>query len=726
MPGTEKNSGRPFRLLSSSYFFLLCISLVVSPWLYALSRFRDQLAAQAFIFLLSLPVVFSLNRHLFTFKTKRMDGWILLSAILTVTYVFISALPYRSLLIFLKFFSLVAFYFLMRNFLDSAARLRGLLWVFVSCGIFYSLIGLLQWHGFLKHDFWYSEESLASRYVNGSHFAAFLFFPLFSALILFVTSRSAWLKAALLASMLLMFRAFLLTRTRTAWLALVPATALFLWFSEFKPFLRSKKSLVPGLLLGVTGFALFLKKGVPFIAGRFREIWDGTNPPFYSLIFRADTALDSLQAIFARPWGWGLGAFVDVLPQYRRVMDRFLIDYAHNEFLQIGVDLGVAGVLFLGGFVLFYIRTAIEFLKRPDLDIFQRTAGAAFLAIAAALFLTSQMDFPLRIYANSLFLAAFLAASGWLFEFPEKKKPATSPLFFRFAAGFVLLGALFFSSIQLYAQVCFEKGLKFEKNFQWDKAEQEYGNAIAAAPLHAPFSAAFGGFFERRSGLISNREKRTQFRKRALALYEQAVRHAPLTAQYRYFLALSYDAEGRIPEAESQFRKALKLQPANAFLVLEFGYFAFKYLDTQEGVAAFEKFQSMPFGHELNKSGPCTILDAAEQKINREEDLNRLVSNGKEDFLCLGYALGRKGQWESAENKFDQALKMASENEKYDSFVAYTRNPIVEFYRSHGRLSSVLNVYRQSFRVHPEDVYIQSEIEKLETALAAPKQGVAV
>ena len=215
------------------FFMLLCLSLPVLPWFYGLTQVRGQLIAEALIFFVFL-LSFLANPSVLVLSRRPFDSWVLFSAALAFIYVLISILPYRSLVIFTKYFSIVVFYFFARRHLHSLERLRVLLWVFLACGLFYSIIGLLQWYGFLEKNFWYGPGSLASRYINGGHFANFLYFALFPGMVLMLTSSRAWVRAGIGASLLLLLWAFLLTRTRSAWLGFALASGLFFGFSGFK------------------------------------------------------------------------------------------------------------------------------------------------------------------------------------------------------------------------------------------------------------------------------------------------------------------------------------------------------------------------------------------------------------------------------------------------------------------------------------------------------------
>ena len=187
---------------------------------------------------------------------------------------------------------------------------------------------------------------------------------------------------------------------------------------------------------------------------------------------------------------------------------------------------------------------------------------------------------------------------------------------------------------------------------------------------------------------------------------------------YYYWLARLYESENRIPEAASQLKKAVQLAPQNGFIVSEYGYFALKHLGAEEAVAAFEKFQKLPF-KDGSRSHPCDILAAGAKSVTSYQDLKRMVSNGRPDHLCLGMALGRIGQWGPARDEFDWVLKADARQEPYEAYVAYARTPVVEFYLSKGHPAEALEIYRESLAFHPGDPFVESQIRELESAAAS-------
>jgi len=127
---------------------------------------------------------------------------------------------------------------------------------------------------------------------------------------------------------------------------------------------------------------------------------------------------DTLQLVSAHKWsGTGLGTYERGLYAYKTTKPTNTLDFAHNDYLQILAELGIAGWLPAAAL-------AVWILWRPvRIALWHRSAGNYELAVGLlgallALGLHSLTDFNLYIPANALALAwlAGLAVSPGLLE----------------------------------------------------------------------------------------------------------------------------------------------------------------------------------------------------------------------------------------------------------------------------------------------------------------------
>lgn len=145
--------------------------------------------------------------------------------------------------------------------------------------------------------------------------------------------------------------------------------------------------------------------------------------------FQIDNAADRLSLIpqyvqAARdffPFGSGLGSFEPVFKSYEKAsqLNFGYWNQAHEDYLQVAIEAGLAGVALIVAFLLWYVVRVIGIFRGGDESSRvrrQQVTAALFLLLVL---LHSIIDYPMRTAAMACvvgFLAAFLAA-------PEKNEP---------------------------------------------------------------------------------------------------------------------------------------------------------------------------------------------------------------------------------------------------------------------------------------------------------------
>jgi O-antigen ligase len=111
--------------------------------------------------------------------------------------------------------------------------------------------------------------------------------------------------------------------------------------------------------------------------------------------------------------GWGLGAFPVAYPQFRRFYTSFFVNEAHNDYLQLLVETGLAGFLILGWFLIRLYRNAFPKLYNWPDDINGAVALACLLGCTGIL-VHSLVDFNLQVPANAawFYVLCVMAASS--------------------------------------------------------------------------------------------------------------------------------------------------------------------------------------------------------------------------------------------------------------------------------------------------------------------------
>nr|WP_283938408.1 O-antigen ligase family protein [Sphingomonas alba] len=105
--------------------------------------------------------------------------------------------------------------------------------------------------------------------------------------------------------------------------------------------------------------------------------------------------------------GWGFGTFQEAYRRYEDAgsVDRFYVNHAHNDYLEIAVEGGVPALLLVVAFLIWWANRSREAWMSSGATIEQKAASIA----SAAILLHSLFDFPLRTSAITAVLAVCLA-----------------------------------------------------------------------------------------------------------------------------------------------------------------------------------------------------------------------------------------------------------------------------------------------------------------------------
>jgi O-antigen ligase len=155
-------------------------------------------------------------------------------------------------------------------------------------------------------------------------------------------------------------------------------------------------------LAGFLGIALILLAwlGGGDLAERMASIHNGTRMEL-SGGTRLTIDGDALKMFAQKPlFGWGLGVFPDVYPQFSSLSTNLQLGAAHNDYLQLLVEMGALGFATVLWFVLTLFRSALRKLKHCPLDTNAAVTLASMLGITGIL-VHSLVDFNLQIPANA-------------------------------------------------------------------------------------------------------------------------------------------------------------------------------------------------------------------------------------------------------------------------------------------------------------------------------------
>jgi O-antigen ligase len=107
--------------------------------------------------------------------------------------------------------------------------------------------------------------------------------------------------------------------------------------------------------------------------------------------------------------GWGAGTYESVYPPFRSYTSAFVVDHAHNDYLEAMVETGIIGFTMVLLFIALLYRTAWRSLSSRT---WSRTGSrAAALVGCTGLLIHSFTDFNMHIPANAALFLVLAAAA---------------------------------------------------------------------------------------------------------------------------------------------------------------------------------------------------------------------------------------------------------------------------------------------------------------------------
>jgi len=336
----------------------------------------------------------------------------------------ISAYPHETMSRALLYICYAMLCFLASQTLLRVSQARRLALIFSLYGAVVAGFALIQGISSNGRLYWIRQPRMGGwiygPYVNHNHYAGLMEMLAPIALVLSLTEvASAKARYMAAAAAAVMVGTIFLSESRGGMLA-VAAELLILavLLAKQKQGLRTAIGL--GIFL-VVGLGLLMWVGGAELSQRIASI--GTSHPELPSDVRTYINRDGFRMFLKKPiLGWGLGTFPVVYPQFRSFYTNFFVNEAHNDYLQLLVEMGLLGFGTAIWFLVTVYARAIKKIGNWTGEISGALTVACLLGLSGIL-VHSMIDFNLQIPANAalFFVMCTVAASERLTQ-PVRKR----------------------------------------------------------------------------------------------------------------------------------------------------------------------------------------------------------------------------------------------------------------------------------------------------------------
>jgi O-antigen ligase len=344
---------------------------------------------------------------------------------------------YSTRLFTIRLIVLFVFFAACLTFINSERRLKTAAYFVVIFGAAMGFFGILQWLGDPDGIYGLRETPQAisfGPFVNQHHFAAFMEMTggvTFGLLLEKTKGRER--KLLLAAALVVMGVAAALTSSRGGMLGFAAMLA-FVTIMNVISRRQANKEKSPAetrrlIAIAVCGVALLIVIfGLALLLGGNESVLRGIGAE------RANVDISNgrfhfwpvaVKIFLAHPLlGAGFDAFGVAFTRYDTWNGFFRVDQAHNDYLQMLADAGIAGFACIAAFIYLLFRKGLRVVTTSH--GFRKSAAIGALAGCLGVLVHSFFDFPLRTPSNAFFFL-LLAAIATVPIAAKKQRPASAP-----------------------------------------------------------------------------------------------------------------------------------------------------------------------------------------------------------------------------------------------------------------------------------------------------------
>jgi len=339
-----------------------------------------------------------------------LDKPIFVLLILSILSTVFSVHTYTSIWSFILLCNYVIIFYLIIHTLRTRSQLRRLVYLIIGLAALISIIGLLKnfcgnpfpWWNYT--DFQTAPDRLSSTFGNADHLAGYMEMTLPLLLGLLLTGFRGIKIVFVIVLAVLLFAALLLSLSRGGWLGAVTGLFFMCIALLLNRYFQSKK-----LVLTVCGGCVvvaFIVLSSTTVVKRIKTVEEMGNIP--NLNARITVWGGVVEMIKDHPLlGTGPGTFATVFTQYQPpgVLSRYFA--AHNDYLQMTAETGLALVPVMAWMIFAFFIKGFKKLNNPSRLVRGTTLGA--MSGVTAILIHSIFDFNLHIPANAILFTVLAA-----------------------------------------------------------------------------------------------------------------------------------------------------------------------------------------------------------------------------------------------------------------------------------------------------------------------------
>lgn len=305
-------------------------------------------------------------------------------------------------------FSYFLVFLVVQNEHWSARWIQRLAIAVTTICFFVAAFGIIQFFSWNGRLYWVRPIWLGTPfgpYVNKNHFAGLMemAFPVALSLVFSRGLEKIW-KALLFFFSVVMALAIFLSLSRAGMLSFTLSLIAFIYLSSRKR--GMKPVMITAGLVAALAVIWLVSVGIEPLFQRILTL-HGFNQEA-SFLDRIRMAGDTLRIIRDHPYrGTGFGTFALATPGYTSWYTEYVIDKAHNDYLQLLSEVGLVGFCFAVFWLVGFFRSVLLMVRDSSLPFSTLRLGA--FCGCLALLIHSLVDFNLQIPANAIYFSVLAA-----------------------------------------------------------------------------------------------------------------------------------------------------------------------------------------------------------------------------------------------------------------------------------------------------------------------------